>query len=850
MSYSYEIEFKTTRNYINQMSLLAEIVKAYREKKNIFLTGSGGCLDPDTDILMYDGSIKKVVDVKVGDKLMGDDSKCRNVLSTTSGIDDMYLISPKKGDPFICNSDHILTLMKPNPYIQYREQKTSPYYVCYYNDKGRKSKSFKTYELANTFMKNLDKDLTFDIGLQDFLKISESARKDLYLYHTGVDFDKKEVSLDPYLLGYWLGDGTSMSPNITTADIEIVDEFNRILNSSGMECRKIPSALYGYRIGLQHNHDNYHGESSKPKNLFTQSLKKYNLLNNKHIPDDYKLNDRNTRLKVLAGLIDSDGHVYGNQTNIEITQKSYKLAKDIEYLCFSLGFMVTFKKTKKSCEYNGEKREGDYYRMVIYGDNLHEIPTILLRKNIQPRNIKKRSNINNFTVSWLKHGEYYGFTLDGNQRHLLGDFTVTHNCGKSYSIIKLIETLKAENVDYALTATTGVSALSIGGTTIHSWSGVRTAEGSKEGLYLTVLRSKAVKRWKTVQFLILDEVSMLGRSLLEKLDYIAKKIRRNDLPFGGIQLLFSGDMLQLEPVKDDYAFESPLWEEYKFFPIVANVPYRYPDTRFFELLLRARKGKMTPEDHKLLDARKAAYQTLDLSVEGSIIPTKLFSKKMNVEEVNMTELDKLPGEEFIYHHRDAIFFKTKDPVNKAEHYQNIFDRAVPQVVVLKKGAQVMLTWNLDLENGLCNGSRGVVLECYEDRVLVKFKHCEQTILPAIWSMEDDTAKVARAQIPLILCWSTSIHKSQSATMDSVITDLGSSVWGPALGYVALSRCRELDGIYLINFWKEKIFPNPKALKFELELEKEYTAMKTNDEEKKEDTEEEQEDEEKPEGHTE
>jgi ATP-dependent Lon protease len=345
--------------------------------------GNGKCFALDTPILMYDGSIKKVQNVNIGDVVMGDDSTPRNVLSLGSGEDTMYEIKSNKGDTYTVNSEHILCL-KSVGLNRIRAVKNK-FNVMYFNKNELKhiSKMFDNIEVACEYYNNLIKndDGILEITVKDYLKLPKYIQNKLKGYKVGVDFNKKDVNLDPYIIGKWLGDENSSDLNVE----------------------------------------------------YENELKHYNLINNKHIPSDYLINDRETRLKLLAGLIDINGYYNKTIKNYEITQKSKQLTDDIIYLVRSLGFGTSQYKITKS--HNND----DYYRIHIYGDNLFEIPT-LYKVEYQENNHQKKLLINKITVISKGKGNYYGFTLDGNNRFLLGDFTVTHNTSLiKHGIAKAIE---------------------------------------------------------------------------------------------------------------------------------------------------------------------------------------------------------------------------------------------------------------------------------------------------------------------------------------------------------------------------------------------------------------------------
>ena len=357
-------------------------------------TGLGKCLGLNTPIMMYDGTIKMVQDVKVGDILMGDDSTPRNVLTLARGREQMYEVIPHKGDSYIVNESHILSL----------KWTTS------------KGKHIKKYDIR-------------DISVLDYLKLCKTHRKWLKGYKVPVVFPKKEVKIDPYLLGYWLGDGASRGTTISTQDSCVLKHL-----SSTCFQNKHPT-LYLQYTGYQYDYRINSIEKIKGRkvNELMNYLRDYNLIQNKHIPHDYKCNDRNTQLELLAGILDSDGSAHDN--GYDIIQKNEKLLDDIIFLARSLGFAAYKSKCKKSCMYKGEKRDGTYYRTYIHGTGLDEIPVKCPRKKVEPRRQIKDPLNTGITIKKLEEDDYYGFEIDGNRRFVLGDFTVTHNTVIGLNII-------------------------------------------------------------------------------------------------------------------------------------------------------------------------------------------------------------------------------------------------------------------------------------------------------------------------------------------------------------------------------------------------------------------------------
>ena len=380
--------------------------------------GTGKCHAVDTPIIMYDGTIKMVQDINVGDALMGDDSKPRTVLSLAKGEDDLYDIIPVKGDKYTVNSEHILCLKPTRLGVRFSKNQITQYTASYINTKTGKvnAKSFKTKEEGNAFLDKIHtSDYIYEVPVNEYLQLSKNVKNNLKGYRVGVEFPSKIIDFDPYIIGFWLGDGSQRGPVITSQDATILHYLNTTLRQYNLTLNY--QSQYDYRIS------SYTGRIGDNKLL--EALKKYNLINNKHIPHDYKVNSRDIQLQLLAGLIDSDGSA--DNKGYEITQKNKILADDILFICRSLGFAAYVKKCEKSCMYKGEKKTGTYYRIVISGDQLHEVPVKIPRKKLEPRTQVKNTSVTGISVSHIGRGTYYGFTLDGNNRYLLGDFTVTHN---------------------------------------------------------------------------------------------------------------------------------------------------------------------------------------------------------------------------------------------------------------------------------------------------------------------------------------------------------------------------------------------------------------------------------------
>jgi hypothetical protein len=385
----------------------------------------GKCHGIDTPILMYDGEIKMVQDILVGDMVMGDDSKPRLVSSLARGREMLYRVTCQNGDVFTVNESHILCLKYGKNKCMYFSKNKNRYIVEWFEALNKRSKSFDTKDEAECFKNDIDENKGIEISVKEYLQLNKTLQRNLKCYTQPVNFSEKDIMLNPYLLGAWLGDGTSNMSQITCQDARILKYFPN--NLSAYNCYLDYRRNYAYTIDTI----DFYGKSKNyrtKQNMFRELLIRYNLIQNKHIPYEYKCNTRRVRLQVLAGLIDTDGYYIGN--SYEITQKSKILTEDIMYLCKSLGFFVSINRCEKYCLYKGEKRKGWYYRIYISGNGLHEIPVLCVRKKALEHTYSRDLSslcLLNFKVEELGENDYYGFTVDKNHRYLLGNFVVSHN---------------------------------------------------------------------------------------------------------------------------------------------------------------------------------------------------------------------------------------------------------------------------------------------------------------------------------------------------------------------------------------------------------------------------------------
>ena len=353
-------------------------------KAGIIIYGPPGCHAKGTKILMFNGTTKNVEDVIVGDRLMGPDSKPREVLKLAKGKESMVKIIPIKGESFIVNMGHIL-------------------------------------HLTPSGCDNLTAS-PINMSFGDWLQQGNSFKERYKLTRTGVEFEEKSLPIEPYMLGMWLGDGTSHITDITTMDSEIKEYLQDYANRHKMTLKhrestsKGKASTYGITNGV--------GQ----KNPLLTALQELELIRNKHVPHIYKTGNRLQRLELLAGLMDSDGHL--SSGGFDFISKFERLADDVVYLARSLGFAAYKSICEKSCQ---NDFIGTYFRLSISG-NVGEIPCKLSRKQAEKRKQIKNVLRTGFSYEILPVDDYYGFSLDLDHLYLTEDFMIHHNSGKSCTI--------------------------------------------------------------------------------------------------------------------------------------------------------------------------------------------------------------------------------------------------------------------------------------------------------------------------------------------------------------------------------------------------------------------------------
>lgn len=427
--------------------------------------------------------------------------------------------------------------------------------------------------------------------------------------------------------------------------------------------------------------------------------------------------------------------------------------------------------------------------------------------------------------------------------------------GKTELIKRMVAFSRSQGKKVQVCALTGCAAvlLNCNAKTIHSWAGIGLATGLNEDIVQKIKMNKYKKKnWQSIDILIIDEISMMSLKIFDLLDAIGKCVRSAPHPFGGLQLVFSGDFYQLPPVGNTpetnaFCFESLNWKSTFQSIIQLKTIFRQTDPVYTKILNQVRVGKLYKSSLDCLTAQVNKPLTADFK------PTILFPRRKDADLINYSELKKIPDEGKTYKRTRA---KESDLVSLAQNNNNnkwrsansangnkkdsgademtldieynflVNNIMADEELVLKVGAQVMCIVNID--NGLLdastidasikpdmivNGSQGIVIDFIRDLPIVQFNNGVKRVIGYhVWASEVYSS-VGVKQIPLIHAWAITIHKSQGVTLEMAQIDAGSNIFECGQTYVALSRVKSLDGLYLTALNPQKIRVNKKVQDF-------------------------------------
>ena len=385
--------------------------------------------------------------------------------------------------------------------------------------------------------------------------------------------------------------------------------------------------------------------------------------------------------------------------------------------------------------------------------------------------------------------------------------------GKTYLLNKYINYLESHDIPTAVTASTGIAATHMNGMTIHSWSGIGIRNYLDEkGLEQLEEKKYLWKRFEKARVLIIDEVSMLHGSQLDMVEKVCRRFKRNDKPFGGLQVILSGDFFQLPPIskvedgnESGMIFKSKSWQILNPAVCYIEEQHRQEDDTLSEILNTIRSNQMEEKHFEILQKRIGA------KLKNDVKATKLYTHNVNVDDINNIELGQIKNDEVVFHMTSTGPEPLIDIIKKS--------CLAHEVLRLKIGAEVMCIKN-NFEEGYVNGSRGKVIGFVKENgnPIIELYNGKKISLDKMdWAIEEDgRIKASVSQIPLRLAWAITIHKSQGMSLDNAEIDLRST-FAYGMGYVALSRVRTLEGISLVGFNMDAIRVDPKVLDFDQEL---------------------------------
>ena len=408
--------------------------------------------------------------------------------------------------------------------------------------------------------------------------------------------------------------------------------------------------------------------------------------------------------------------------------------------------------------------------------------------------IKNDININYliFIMNLLNEEQKYALKCVSEGDNIL--LTGSAGTGKSYTIKYIIEYLNNANKKYAITASTGTAAVIIGGQTLHSFLGLGLGTGTVKEILNNILKNK--KKHESIlnlEVLIIDEISMIDKDLFEKISLILSIIKSNDVYFGNIQIILVGDFCQLAPVKGKYCFLADIWNKMNIKIVLLEKLIRHDEDLLFQQILKiVRKGRCTDNIIKVLNKLK------DTEFENGIIPTKLYPINVNVDKINNIEIEKLKA--------CGNISKTYTAISSSDKEKEVGKFTIE----LTLNAQIIIIRNINVEESLVNGTRGIVKHLGNDFVVINdingnihtIKYFTDTFNNSISSKSSYII-----HMPIRICYALSIHKSQGMTIDALELDLGPNIFTCGQSYTALSRARKLSSIKIIDIDKDSFRTN-------------------------------------------
>jgi len=369
--------------------------------------------------------------------------------------------------------------------------------------------------------------------------------------------------------------------------------------------------------------------------------------------------------------------------------------------------------------------------------------------------------------------------------------TGSGGCGKSYIIKKIIKYNLRKNVNIGITASTGIAASLIGGTTLHSYLKIGINNKAIEELYNNLISKKNKQDYYKLlklEILVIDEISMIDNILFSKIAAYLSMIKNIKKPFGGIQIILSGDFYQLPPINNTYCFKAKVWNKLRINSVILKNSIRQIDDIQFQFIL---------ENIKINNITDEIYNELQKlqnnKLNSDIKPTILYSKNIDIDKINNKEFNNL----IQTYNYDIYNFPIKYD-NSNKKIVKYINKLEEKEIKLCKGLQIMITHNIDIPNQIVNGTRAIIINIDYPKILIKTINDTVYCINYVNYINELDNEIQYNYIPIKLAYAISIHRSQGSTIDYLQIDLGESIFACGMGYVALSRGKKLNSIYLTN----------------------------------------------------
>jgi DNA replication protein DnaC len=509
----------------------------------------------------------------------------------------------------------------------------------------------------------------------------------------------------------------------------------------------------------------------------------------------------------------------------EKNQSKVKKEKDVYYVVCK-GVTPGIYTTWTECELQVNAYTGNHFKKFdsykeakkYYLDFTNDSESNIINDGpIQNLNIFDTLNISKVDIEIPKKKE---IKLNFEQASALKSFKSGKNIfltgpagtGKSVTLSKIKDHCESSGLKFGITATTGTSAFLIGGKTIHSFLGVGLAKESAEQIfeYVRYKLSHIAKKLRELQVLVIDEISMLDLELFDKISEYLCYMRKNKKPFGGLQIVLTGDFCQLEPVSGDYCFSSPIWSKLNLKTIYLHKLIRQDgDLVFQSMLKKLRYGKCSQKTYDTL----SALSTKDF---GDIKPTILYPRNYDVDKIN-----KLESEKLIASNAKRMKYELEYPKlskNKEKTIRWIKSLDLPEVIEFSVGDQIVITANIDQDMGIVNGTRGVIVDVKTRSAIIKKINGNIIEIKYHKSICVEDKDVYVCYIPLKLAYALSIHRSQGMTLDAIEIDIGSKIFAAGQAYTALSRAQSLSSVKIKSISKKSFIVNPSVIEFYKKIE--------------------------------